>query len=113
MSEAEIAVHWKEESKIPPSPKFVSQANLADPIFLEQFDLKNYPKSFDAYAELLTWSRPWEKTLDTSSAPFWKWFVGGKLNASYNCVDRHLSKHPQKPAFIFVPEVEDQSIANV
>src|SRR5439155_6983166 len=44
--------------------------------------------------------------LDTSDAPFWKWFVGGKINASYNCVDRHLTKYGDKAAFIFVPENE-------
>ncbi len=46
--------------------------------------------------------------VDTSNAPFWKWFVGGKLNASYNCVDRHLAKYRNKAAFIWVPEPEDQ-----
>src|SRR6266849_2489448 len=40
---------------------------------------------------------------------FWKWFVGGKLNACYNCVDRHLAKHKNKAALIFVPEPENES----
>ena len=44
------------------------------------------------YADLLTWDEPWQTTLDTSDPPFWKWFVGGKLNACYNCVDRHLAR---------------------
>ncbi|HKB35752.1 MAG TPA: acetate--CoA ligase, partial [Gemmataceae bacterium] len=46
--------------------------------------------------------------LDTSNPPFWKWFVGGRLNASYNCVDRHLAKYRNKAAFIWVPEPESQ-----
>src|SRR5690348_2097509 len=108
MSEAQIAVHWKEEEKIPPSPKFVAQANLKDPKFLEEFRLENFPNFFETYADLLDWSLRWKTTLDTSYAPFWKWFVGGKLNASYNCVDRHLPKYADKAAFIFVPELEDQ-----
>ena len=40
--------------------------------------------------ELLDWAVPWEAVLDDSRAPFYKWFVGGKLNACYNCVDRHI-----------------------
>jgi len=44
--------------------------------------------------------------LDSSNPPFWKWFVGGKLNASYNCVDRHAQASPDKTAIIFVPELE-------
>ena len=41
--------------------------------------------------------------LDTSNAPFWKWFAGGKLNASYNCVDRHAAASRNKTAIIWVP----------
>ena len=39
-------------------------------------------------------------------APFWKWFIGGRLNACYNCVDRHAEASPDKTAIIFVPELE-------
>ena len=46
--------------------------------------------------------------LDTSNAPFWKWFTGGRLNASYNCVDRHAAANPDKTAIIFVPEPETE-----
>ena len=41
-----------------------------------------FPDCFKEYADLLHWDQPWHTTLDTSNAPFWKWFVGGKLNAS-------------------------------
>jgi acetyl-CoA synthetase len=40
--------------------------------------------------ELLHWNEPFDETLDESEAPFYKWFTGGKLNASYNCLDRHV-----------------------
>lgn len=109
LTEAQIAVHWKEEEYFRPSKKFIAQANLADPSFVKQFSEKNFPKCFDLYAQLLDWDKPWRKTLDTSHPPFWKWFVGGKLNVCYNCVDRHLSKHKNKAALIFVPESEDES----
>ncbi|HKW71232.1 MAG TPA: acetate--CoA ligase [Candidatus Dormibacteraeota bacterium] len=108
VSEAEIAVHWKEEEYFYPSAKFIGQANANDPSIFERFSEKKYPECFKEYADLLTWDKYWHTTLDTSNAPFWKWFVGGKLNASFNCVDRHLAKYRNKAAFIWVPEPEDQ-----
>jgi acetyl-CoA synthetase len=41
-------------------------------------------------ARRLTWSQPWDEVLDWSNPPFAKWFVGGKLNVAYNCLDRHV-----------------------
>lgn len=111
--EAQIAVHWKEEEYIRPSAKFVGQANLADPAVAERFSEKHFPECFREYADLLSWDKYWHTTLDTSNPPFWKWFVGGKLNVSYNCVDRHLAKHKNKAALIFVPEPEDEPIYTV
>jgi len=61
---------------------------------------------------MLTWFEPYRTVLDTSDAPFWKWFVGGKINASYNCVDRHLAKYGDKAAFIFVPEPEGERMSS-
>jgi len=108
VSEAEIAVHWREEEYYAPSPKFIGQANANDPAIFERFAEKNFPECFKEYADLLTWDKYWHTTLDTSNPPFWKWFVGGRLNASYNCVDRHLAKYRNKAALIWVPEPEDQ-----
>ncbi len=106
VSEAQIAVHWKEEEYYQPSEQFKAQANLRDARILEKFGLDNFPDCFKAYADMLTWFEPYRAVLDTSDAPFWKWFAGGKINASYNCVDRHLAKYGNKAAFIFVPEPE-------
>jgi len=108
VSESEIAVHWREEEYIAPTTKFIGQANASDPAIFERFSEKNFPECFKEYADLLTWDQYWHTTLDTSNPPFWKWFVGGRLNASYNCVDRHLAKYRNKAAFIWVPEPEDQ-----
>ncbi len=108
VSEAEIAVHWREEEYFAPSPKFIGQANSSDPAIFERFSETNFPECFKEYADLLTWDHYWHTTLDTSNAPFWKWFVGGKLNASYNCVDRHLAKYRDKAAIIWVPEPENE-----
>jgi acetyl-CoA synthetase len=107
-NEAQIAVHWKEEDYVHPNATFVAQANLADPRVAEQFSEKHFPECFRAYADLLTWDQQPQTTLDTSDPPFWKWFVGGKLNACYNCVDRQLEQHKNKAAFIFVPELEEE-----
>src|SRR5919198_4310964 len=104
VSEAQIAVHWKEEEYFHPSEKFIAQANMRDPHILEKFSLDRFPDCFREYAEMLSWFEPYRTVLDTSDAPFWKWFVGGKINACFNCVDRHLEKHAGKAAFIFVPE---------
>ncbi len=109
VNEAQIAVHWKEEEYFYPSAKFIAQANLSDPAVVEKFSEEHFPECFHEYAQLLDWDHYWHTTLDTSHPPFWKWFVGGKLNACYNCVDRHLEKHKNKAALIFVPEPEGES----
>jgi acetyl-CoA synthetase len=106
VSEAEIAVHWQEEKYYPPSTQFIAQANMTDPGIYERFSLDNFPECYKEYADLLTWYQYWHTTLDTSNPPFWKWFVGGKINASYNCIDRHLPKYKNKAAIIWVPEPE-------
>jgi acetyl-CoA synthetase len=107
-NEAQIAVHWREEEYFYPSSKFVGQANLSDPSVNERFSEKKFPECFREYADMLSWDQYWHTTLDTNDPPFWKWFVGGKLNACYNCVDRHLDQHKNKAALVFVPEPENE-----
>src|SRR2546426_295184 len=68
---------------------------------------------YKEFAELLDWYKKWDKIFDGSKPPFWRWFVGGKINASYNCVDRHLAKHRNKAAIHFVPEPEYEAIQHV
>ena len=87
VSEAQIAVHWKEEGYFQPPKKFIEQANVKDLGVRKRFDIKNFPDCYKEYADMLTWFEPYKTVLDTSKPPFWKWFVGGKLNASYNCVE--------------------------
>ncbi|HEV2373623.1 MAG TPA: acetate--CoA ligase [Streptosporangiaceae bacterium] len=113
VSEAQIAVHWREEEYIQPPESFVAQANAKDPAIRERFSPEHFPECFKEYADLLDWDEPWHTTLDTSNAPFWKWFVGGKLNASYNCVDRHAAANPDKTAIIFVPELESDETVHI
>ncbi len=98
VSEAQIAVHWREEGYYFPSAKFIGQANAFDPGIFERFAEDRFPECFKEYGDLLSWDAYWHTTLDTTDPPFWKWFVGGRLNASYNCIDRHLTGSRNKAA---------------
>ncbi len=112
-TEAQIAVHWKEEDYYYPSAKFIGQANLTDPDIFNRFSLDNFPDYFTEYAELLTWYKYWDEVLDTSDAPCYKWFKGGLINASYNCIDRHLKNNKNKTAIHFVPEPENEKTDHI
>jgi acetyl-CoA synthetase len=112
-SEAEIAVHWAEEKPIYATTKFIAQANVTDPDVYERFSLKNFPNCYKEYADLLTWYKYWDITLDTSDAPCFKWFKGGLINASYNCIDRHLPLYKNKTAIHFVPELETDKTEHI
>ncbi|MGG1946815.1 acetate--CoA ligase [Trinickia sp. NRRL B-1857] len=62
--------------------------------------------------ETLAWRKPFTKVLDESDAPFFKWFEDGELNASYNCLDRHVEAgHGERTALIF--ETDDGAVTNV
>jgi acetyl-CoA synthetase len=113
VSESQIAVHWQEEDYYYPSEEFVAQANVNDKSIYDRFSLDNFPDCYKEYADLLDWDETWHTTLDTSDAPLWKWFVGGKLNVSYNCIDRHLAKNKNKTAIHFVPDSEDERIEHI
>jgi len=77
-----------ETRRYPPPEDFAAQANINDPAVYER--ARKDPEGFWAEAaELLDWDQRWEKVLDWNP-PWVKWFVGGKLNVSYNCVDRHI-----------------------
>jgi acetyl-CoA synthetase len=113
VSESQIAVHWREEEYYQPPAKFVEQANASDPAIYDRFSEDHFPDCFTEYADLLTWDARWHTMLDTSNPPFWKWFVGGRLNASYNCVDRHAEATPDKDALIWVPEPESVDMVHI
>jgi acetyl-CoA synthetase len=109
VSESQIAVHWREEEYYYPPPRFIGQANAADPAIFTRFTEDRFPECFEEYADLLDWDRYWHTTLDTSNPPFWRWFVGGQLNASFNCVDRHLATRANQAALMWVPEPEGEA----
>jgi acetyl-CoA synthetase len=78
-----------EVERFEPSPEFRAQALLNDPAVYEQ--AAGDPLGWWAeQAEQLHWFSRWERVLDDSDPPFYKWFVGGTLNACDNCLDRHV-----------------------
>ncbi|MDZ7762361.1 MAG: acetate--CoA ligase [Desulfovermiculus sp.] len=110
---AHYDVHWQEEEFYYPPPEFIGQANCADPSIFDRFTLDKFPECYKEFADLLDWDKYWHTTLDTSDAPCWKWFVGGKLNVCYNCVDRHLDQYKNKTAIHFVPELEEEPVQHI
>ena len=88
----------QENRKFKPSVDFTKQANIQDPAIFET--AAKDPEAFWAgFAEKLQWDRKWDKVLDWQ-APNAKWFVGGKLNACVNCVDRHVQNGMRNKAAI-------------
>jgi acetyl-CoA synthetase len=77
-----------ESRTFPPSDEFVAQANAKAELY-ESADADR-EAFWAAQAGQLSWETPWDQVLDWSNPPFAKWFVGGKLNVAYNCVDRHV-----------------------
>ncbi len=86
---AAIDALFDENRTFPPSEEFRAQANYSDPAIYERAAAD--PEAFWAEAaESLNWYQKWDTVLDWSNAPFARWFDGGKLNVSYNCLDRHV-----------------------
>jgi acetyl-CoA synthetase len=75
--------------KFPPPDEFRANAVVQDPAIYDEAERD--PEAFWAkQADELHWFQKWDQVLDWSNPPFAKWFLGGKLNASYNCLDRHV-----------------------
>ncbi|MFP3300574.1 MAG: acetate--CoA ligase [Thermoplasmatales archaeon] len=73
--------------------------------------IENPEKFWDEHAWILNWYRKWDKVLDDSNAPFYRWFINGKLNISYNAVDRHVNNFRRnKAAFIYTNERGEEKI---
>ena len=84
----------QETRVFPPSPEFVKQANVSG-MAAYQALCDEAERDFEGFwarlaREHVLWHKPFTKVLDESNAPFFKWFHDGELNASYNCLDRHL-----------------------
>jgi acetyl-CoA synthetase len=77
-----------ESRAFPPSEEFAAQANAGASLYEEA--ATDREAFWAKQAGRLHWETPWSQVLDWSNAPFAKWFVGGRLNVAYNCVDRHV-----------------------
>jgi acetyl-CoA synthetase len=87
-AQANIDALLQEHRVFPPPEDFAERAIVSDPSVYERADAD--PEAFWAeQAERLSWSRRWDTVMDWNP-PWVKWFVGGTLNASYNCLDRHV-----------------------
>ncbi|NQV08833.1 acetate--CoA ligase [Candidatus Woesearchaeota archaeon] len=98
-----------ENRKIPPSKEFRSKAHINS---LEQYQelykksIENPEEFWAEQAENLVWFKKWDNVFRYTEKPFVKWFEGGKLNVSYNCLDRHLNTWRKNKAAI-IWEAED------
>ncbi|VAX36411.1 Acetyl-CoA synthetase [hydrothermal vent metagenome] len=108
-SQDTVNVFLEENRSFPPSDEFKGNAGITDNTIYEQANADR--EGFWAkQAENLDWIQKWDKVLDWQ-APFAKWFIGGKLNASYNCLDRHIKAGlGNKTAIIWEGEPGDQQI---
>jgi acetyl-CoA synthetase len=77
-----------ESRAFPPTEEFAAQANADASLYEEA--ATDREAFWAKQAERLHWETRWSQVLDWSNAPFAKWFVGGRLNVAYNCVDRHV-----------------------
>jgi acetyl-CoA synthetase len=104
MSEA-LSNLGSENRTFAPTEAFASQANAKQEIY-ERAD-KDYLAFWEEQASALYWHKKWDRVLDWQS-PFAKWFIGGKINASYNALDRHvLEGRGDRIAFLFEGEPGD------
>jgi len=105
----------KEERIFHPSEKSSKNARVSDLAkyteLCESFK-KDYLGTWGELAkEHLIWDKPFSSILDDKTPPFFKWFEDGKLNASYNCLDKHASSNPNKTAIIF--EADDGQVKKI
>ena len=88
MADKAIEVLLDEKRNFPPPKEFKKSANVKSASVFNT--ARKNPQAFWAKAaKELHWFKPWKKVLEWNS-PWAKWFIGGKLNASYNCLDRHV-----------------------
>lgn len=105
-SDETLANLLHEQRRFPPEAGFSAQANATSSDY-DEAD-RDRMAFWARQAGRLDWSQPWSEVLDWTNAPFASWFVGGKLNAAYNCLDRHVAAgRGDKVAYYFEGEAGD------
>ena len=108
MSDETLANLAHEERRFEPSEEFAKQANLTEDAYDEAE--KDRLGFWEKQADRLDWETRWDRVLDWDNPPFAKWFVGGRINAAWNCVDRHVENGAgDKVAYHWVGEPTDDT----
>src|ERR671916_2739969 len=99
------STHTENRTFAPPAD-LAANANVGPDVYAEA---ERDPVAFwEQQARRLTWEKEWDRALDWDNPPFAKWFVGGKLNVAYNCVDRHVEAgHGDQVAYYWEGEPGD------
>jgi acetyl-CoA synthetase len=94
-----------------PSPEFVAQANVSGMAAYQELYRQAAERPEEFWGNLakteLAWFAPYDQVFEWNP-PFTRWFAGGKINASFNCLDRHLETRGDKPAILFEGEPGDR-----
>ena len=96
---------FQEGRSFPPPKNLAQNANAQPDIY--QFGNADPHAFWVSEAQKLRWKKPWQQVLDDSDAPFYRWFVGGTLNVTESCLDRHVETSPDRIAFHWEGEPGD------
>ena len=105
--DVELEARLAEQDSFEPPAAFVEQANVTDPEIYDEFDA-NWPDCWTQAADMLDWDTEYTEILDDSNPPFYEWFADGELNASANCLDRHLDERGDEAAIEWVGEPTEE-----
>ncbi|WP_089786041.1 acetate--CoA ligase [Natronobacterium haloterrestre] len=98
-TDVKLESRLEEQETFEPPKSFVEQANVTNPAIRTEFE-ENWPECWERAAEFLSWDREYDSVVDAANAPQYEWFTGGRLNASYNCLDRHIEDGAKNRAAI-------------
>ena len=99
----------QEDRTFPPPAEFAANANIHDPAVYQEAN-DDYEGFWSRWAEQLHWFKKWDQVLKWDP-PFAQWFVGGKTNVAYNCLDRHLTgSRRNKAALVWEGEPGDWKV---
>jgi acetyl-CoA synthetase len=108
VSEQGLSNLMHEERHFDPPAELAKNANVTADVYAEADE--DRLAFWGKQAERISWAEPFTDVLDWSNPPFAKWFVGGRLNASYNCVDRHVEAgHGDRVAYHWVGEPDGET----
>ena len=106
--DGQLEARLTEQEVFEPPEAFTAGANVSDPDIYEKFE-EEWPACWEAAADLLEWESTYDQVLDDSNPPFYEWFTDGKLNASANCLDRHLDERGDEVAIEWIGEPVEEA----